>query len=212
MTKKQLEDMVNGIQKPILKESEVKLLLNKEDTFIKPIPRPQIVAQPRPQRVEHLIVAQPRPQRVAQLKPEVVAQVEKQVVAQEVAQVTWVAQEMPKPVAQPRPQPVAQPRPQVVAQNRPQPVAQPRPQVVAQNRPQSILPRVKDSEELLIEKDVNGLKDQIFQIEGVEERKKFIKDIGWGVMGEKRGKKYYLFGAKKISGRKYKLYIGNATN
>ena len=196
MTKKQLEDMVNGIQKPILKESEVKLLLNKEDTFIKPIPRPQIVAQPRPQRVEHLIVAQPRPQRVAQLKPEVVAQVEKQVVAQEVAQVTWVAQEMPKPVAQPRPQPVAQPRPQVVAQN----------------RPQSILPRVKDSEELLIEKDVNGLKDQIFQIEGVEERKKFIKDIGWGVMGEKRGKKYYLFGAKKISGRKYKLYIGNATN
>ena len=196
MTKKQLEDMVNGIHKPILKESEVKLLLNKEDTFIKPIPRPQIVAQPRPQRVEHLIVAQPRPQRVAQLKPEVVAQVEKQVVAQEVAQVTWVAQEMPKPVAQPRPQPVAQPRPQVVAQN----------------RPQSILPRVKDSEELLIEKDVNGLKDQIFQIEGVEERKKFIKDIGWGVMGEKRGKKYYLFGAKKISGRKYKLYIGNATN
>ena len=175
MTKKQLEDMVNGIQKPILKESEVKLLLNKEDTFIKPIPRPQIVAQPRPQQV-------------AQVKP--------QQVAQSVAQVPWVAQDRPQSVAQPKPQVVAQPKPQVVAQSKLQPVAQ----------------RIKDSEELLIEKDVNELKDQIFQIQGVDARKKFIRDIGWGVLGEKRGKKYYLFGAKKISGKKYKLYIGNATN
>lgn len=183
MTKKQLEDLVNGTQKPNLLESEVKLLLNKEDAYIKSIPRPQPVAQPRPQPV-------------AQVKPKVVAQ--------QVAQVTMVAQDVP--------QKVAQLKPNVVAQDRPKVVAQPKPQVVAQNRPQSTTPRVKDSEELLIDKDVNELKDQIFQIEGVEERKKFIKDIGWGVMGEKRGKKYYLFGAKKISGRKYKLYIGNATN
>jgi hypothetical protein len=191
MTKKQLEDLVNGTQKPNLLESEVKLLLNKEDAYIKSIPRPQPVAQPRPQPVAqpyHKPVAQPRPQPVAQ----------------EVAQVVRVAQEVPQKVAQPKQQPVAQDRPQVVAQPKPQPVAQ--------NRPQSITPRVKDSEELLIDKDVNELKDKIFQIEGVEERKKFIRDIGWGVMGEKRGKKYYLFGAKKISGRKYKLYIGNATN
>jgi hypothetical protein len=199
MTKKQLEDLVNGTQKPNLLESEVKLLLNKEDAYIKSIPRPQPVAQPRPQPVAqpyHKPVAQPKPQPVAQPRP--------QPVAQEVAQVVRVAQEVPQKVAQPKQQPVAQDRPQVVAQPKPQPVAQ--------NRPQSITPRVKDSEELLIDKDVNELKDKIFQIEGVEERKKFIRDIGWGVMGEKRGKKYYLFGAKKISGRKYKLYIGNATN
>jgi hypothetical protein len=199
MKKKQLEDMVNGIQRPNLIDSEVKLLLNKEDANIKPIPRPQPVAQPRPQPVAqpyHKPVAQPKPQPVAQVKPKVVAQ--------EVAQDTWVAQDVAKVVAQPKPTPVAQDRPQVVAQSKPKPVAQ--------RRLQSTLPRVKDSEELLIDKDVNELKDQIFQIQGVEERKKFIKDIGWGVMGEKRGKKYYLFGAKKISGRKYKLYIGNATN
>jgi len=187
MTKKQLEDMVNGVQKPNLKESEVKLLLNKEDANIVPIPRPQPVAQPY-----YKPVAQPKPQPVAQVKLKVVAK--------EVAQVTRVAQEVAQKVAQPNTKPVAQDRPQVVAQSKPKPVAQP------------TSPRIKDSEELLIEKDVNELKDQIFQIEGVEERKKFIKDIGWGVMGEKRGKKYYLFGAKKISGRKYKLYIGNATS
>ena len=199
MTNKQLQELVNGTKKPILSEKEVKLLLNKEDAHIKSIPRPEPVAQPRSQPV-----AQPRPQPVAQPRPQPVAQVELKVVAQEVAQVTWVAQNVPQKVAQPKTQPVAQDRPQAVAQPKPKPVAQ--------NRPQSILPRVKDSEELLIDKDVNELKDQIFQIEGVEERKKFIKNIGWGVMGEKRGKKYYLFGAKKISGRKYKLYIGNATN
>ena len=195
MTKKQLEDMVNGVQKPNLKENEVRLLLNKEDANIIPIARPQIVAQPY-----HKPVAQPKPQVVAQVKPKVVKQ--------KVAQVPWVAQVVAQQVAQSEPKPVAQFRPKPVAQDRPQQVAQSKPKPVAQNRPL----RVKDSEELLIDKDVNELKDQIFQIQGVEERKKFIKDIGWGVMGEKRGKKYYLFGAKKISGRKYKLYIGNATN
>ena len=189
MTKKQLEDMVNGVQKPNLKENEVKLLLNKEDANIIPIPRPQTVAQPY-----YKPVAQPKPQPVAQVK--------KQVVAKKVAQVVKVAQEVAQKVAQLNPKPVAQDRPQVVAQPKP----------VEQSKIVPTSPRIKDSEELLIDKDVNDLKDQIFQIQGVEERKKFIKDIGWGVMGEKRGKKYYLFGAKKISGRKYKLYIGNATN
>lgn len=183
MTKKQLEDMVNGVQKPVLKESEVKLLLNKEDANIIPIARPQTVAQPKPQQV---------------------AQVKLQVVAKEVAQVTWVAQEVAQKVVQPNTKSVAQDRPQVVAQ--------PKSKSVAQSKPVPTSPRIKDSEELLIDKDVNKFKEELFQIQGVEERKKFIKDIGWGVMGEKRGKKYYLFGAKKISGRKYKLYIGNATN
>lgn len=172
MTKKQLEDMVNGVQKPILKESEVKLLLNKEDANIMPIPR---VAQPY-----H--------------KP--VAQVKQQIVAKEVAQVVGVAQEVAKKVAQ----------------DRLQVVAQPKPKSVAQSKTVTTSLRIKDLEELLIDKDVNKFKEELFQIQGVEERKKFIKNIGWGVMGEKRGKKYYLFGAKKISGRKYKLYIGNATH
>jgi hypothetical protein len=133
MTTKQLEDLVNGIKKPNLSENEVKSLLNKEDTNIKPMLKSQ-------------------------------------------------------------------------------PVAQVKTEVVAQHRRQFLVPRVKDSEELLIDKDVNRLKDKIFQIDGVEERKKFIREIGWGIIGEHRGKKYYLYGAKKIRGRKYKLYIGNATS
>jgi hypothetical protein len=116
-----------------------------------------------------------------------VAQLKPQVVAQQVAQDIRVAQEGTQKVAQFKPQ-------------------------VVQHKPSVVKQRVKDFEELLVDKDVNELKARIFQIDGVEKRKKFIRDIGWGIIGEKRGKKYYLYGAKKISGRKYKLYIGNATN
>lgn len=183
MTTKQLESLVAGVKKPDLLEDEIKLLLNKEDVCIKPIPKPRSVAQRYVKSV-----AQPDLQKVAQIKSKVVAQ--------EVAQVLWVAQVVNKKVAQHKSNVVAQDKSQVVAQH---------------TKSFRIL-RVKDSKELLVDKYVNELKVQISQIQGVENRKRFIRDIGWGVMGEKRGKKYYLFGAKKISGRKYKLYVGNATN
>jgi hypothetical protein len=129
---------------------------------------------------------------VAQPVQQPVAQRVAQPVAQEVAQSPWVAQN----------------KPNIVAQKKPNVVAQNKPNVVAQNRPL----RIKDSEELLIENDVNKLKDQIFQIQGVDRRKDFVREIGWGIMPEKRGKKQYLFGVKKLGGKKYKLYIGNATS
>ena len=126
----------------------------------------------------------PVQQSVAQPVQQSVAQPVQQSVAQEVAQSPWVAQK----------------KPNVVAQDKPN--------VVAQDRPL----RIKDSEELLIEKDVNKLKVQIFQIQGVDKRKDFVREAGWGIMPERRGKKQYLFGVKKLGGRKYKLYIGNATS
>jgi hypothetical protein len=107
-----------------------------------------------------------------------------QVDTQTVAQVTWVAQE------------VAQKIPKKVAHNKTQKVAQ-----------SKLTP---DKE--LARRDVEILKEQIYQIPDVEGKKRFVRDIGWGISTEKRGKKYYLFGIKKLCGDKYKLYIGNATN
>lgn len=134
-----------------------------------------------------------------------VAQHKKNKVAQSVAQALWVAQVAPQMVAQSKAKKVAQNRPQVVAQSKSKEVAQGTLKV-AQNG------RIKDKDELLIEEYVNKLKVQISKVQGVDERKRFIRDVGWGVMTEKRGRKYYLFGAKKLGGRKYKLYVGNATN
>ena len=119
------------------------------------------------------------------------------------AQPLWVAQQGSKKVSQNESKQVAQIIPKTVAQDKSK--------QVAQNR-LKVLPRLKDSAELVVDKYVGELKTKISNIDGVESRKKFIKEIGWGVMTEKRKRKYYLFGAKKISGRKYKLYIGNATN
>jgi hypothetical protein len=76
---------------------------------------------------------------------------------------------------------------------------------VAQSTPNTTLNKS------IADQDVEIFKEQIFQIDGVEARKKFVRDIGWGILTEKRGKKYYLFGAKKINRKKYKLYIGNVT-
>jgi hypothetical protein len=56
------------------------------------------------------------------------------------------------------------------------------------------------------------LKEQIRQIPNFESKKRFVREIGWGMATEKRGKKYYLFGIKKLAGDKYKLYVGNVTN
>ena len=183
MTKKQLEDMVFGIKKPNLKESEVRLLLNKEDNLIKPISKAQPVAQAKPQSV-----AQVKPQRVAQAKP--------QLVAQAVAQGSWVAQEGTQKVAQDRPQRVAQAKSQQVVQAKSQQVAR----VVSQEEKSSI------------RKYVDELKDQISKINGVENKKKFVRGIGWGIMTIKTGKQTYLRGVKKLGGKKEVLYIGNATN
>lgn len=133
-------------------------------------------------------VAQPLSKEVAQGVQQKVAQV----VPQEVAQALWVAQE------------VAQSVPKKVAQNKPQRVAQDRPQMVAQSK--------SNPDKQLVRSKVKVLKGQIDLIPDVEGKKRFVRDIGWGISTEKRGKKYYLFGIKKLCGDKYKLYIGNATN
>jgi hypothetical protein len=133
-------------------------------------------------------VVQPLPKEVAQGVQQKVAQV----VPQEVAQAPWVAQE------------VAQLVPKKVAQSKAQQVAQDRPQMVVQSK-------LSPDKELARNK-VKVLKGQIDLIPDAEGKKKFVRDIGWGISTEKRGKKYYLFGIKKLSGDKYKLYIGNATN
>ena len=141
-------------------------------------------------------VAQTLPKVVAQVEPQVVAQIKPKVVAQEVAQATWVAQDVAKKVAQPKSKVVAQDRPQVVAQNKPKQVAQ-------SNGDEF-------RKELSVLKYVEELQDKMKAIIGIEERKRFANSIGWGIMGEKRGKQYYLFGGKKLNGKKRKLYIGNA--
>lgn len=133
-------------------------------------------------------VVQPLPKQVAQVVQQEVSQVE----TQTVAQVTWVAQD------------VAQVVPKKVAQHKAQKVTQDRPQRVTQSK------LTPDKE--LARRDVEILKEQIYQIPDVEGKKRFVRDIGWGISTEKRGKKYYLFGIKKLCGDKYKLYIGNATN
>jgi hypothetical protein len=126
-------------------------------------------------------VAQRRPQEVVQSKPLSVAQDKPQQVAQAVAQGSWVAQAVP----------------QRVAQNTPP--------TVAQNKPQQVVQRQAD-------KDVEKFKEQIYQIQTIEARKKFVISIGFGIASEKRGgKKIYLYGIKKIDGKKYRLYIGNST-
>lgn len=184
MTKKQLEALVSGVKSPPLDRKETRRLLEEY---------PNRKFQPTFNN------------EVAQGVAQGVAQHKKNKVAQSVAQAPWVAQVVPQMVAQSKPKKVAQNRPQVVAQSKSKEVAQDTSKV-AQNG------RIKDKDELLIEEYVNKLKVQISKVQGVDERKRFIRDVGWGVMTEKRGRKYYLFGAKKLGGRKYKLYVGNATN
>ena len=109
-------------------------------------------------------------------------------------------------LAQPKTQVVAQSKPQAVAQAVAQGswVAQKGPQAVAQKDPQKV------AQKTLADFDIQRLKEEIYIIQGVEARKKFVVDNGFGISSEKRGKKTYLFGIKKLEGIKYKLYIGNA--
>jgi hypothetical protein len=110
-------------------------------------------------------------------------------------------------VAQNKPQQVAQAVAQGswVAQAVPQRVAQSTPPSVAQNKSEQVVQTQAD-------KDVEKFKEQIYQIQTIEGRKRFVLDIGFGIASEKRGgKKIYLYGIKKIDGKKYRLYIGNST-
>lgn len=190
MTKRELEAMVSGVKSPPLDRKQTRKLFEENGN----VDSKRYISNEVAQEVAHHYT-----QPVAQ---EVVHHY-KQPVAQEVAQAPWVAQESPKKVAQSHKN--------KVAQNRPQQVAQPKPKEVAQNRPQGVgqFKMTPDKERVRIE--VERLKQQISQILGVEERKHFVRDIGWTISGERRGKKYYLFGIKKLCGDKYKLYIGNAT-
>ncbi len=101
---------------------------------------------------------------------------------------------------------VAQAKPETVAQNKSQQVAQTVAQntLVAQDVPKKVAHKQADL-------DVEVFKEDIYKIQGVEARKKFVLDVGFGIASERRGKKYYLYGIKKIDGKKYRLYIGNST-
>jgi hypothetical protein len=207
MTSKQLESLVAGIKKPNLKENEVRSLLNKEDFYFQPMAKPKKVVQVKPQQV-----AQPKPQQVAQPKPQQVVQPKPQQVVQPKPQ--QVAQPKPQQVAQPKPQQVAQPKPQQVAQAVVQGswVAQEVVQTVVQVKPQQVAQKVKQpSVKTQVDKDVEKFKEEICQIDTIEGRKRYCIDIGFGISSQSRGgKQHYLFGIKKIEGKKYSLYIGNS--
>lgn len=204
MTKNELAGMVSGVKSPSLDRRQTRKLFeenqntefqqNNNNQVAQPVAR---FYEPVAQPVAHLYT-EPVAQEVAQET----TQYKTKEVAQEVAQPLWVAQPTPQKVAQDKSKQVAQYNPQAVAQYKSKKVAQLGSQVAR---------RIKDSAELLIDKYVYDLKVKISNINGVEDRKKFIRGVGWGIGTEQRKKKYYLYGTKKLSGRKYKLYIGNAT-
>ena len=201
MTKNELEAMVSRVKSPSLDRRQTRKLFEENQSTEFQQNNNNQVAQP----VAHLYT-EPVAQEVAQET----TQYKTKEVAQEVAQPLWVAQPTPQKVAQHKSKQVAQYNPQAVAQYKSKKVAQYNPQAVAQFGSQ-VARRIKDSAELLIDKYVYDLKVKISNINGVEDRKKFIRGVGWGIGTEQRKKKYYLYGSKKLSGRKYKLYIGNAT-
>ncbi len=132
------------------------------------------------------MLAQTKNKPVAQVVAQPVAQRSTQAVAQTVAQTAWVAQTGPQKVAQKGAQAVAQKVPQKVAQS-------------AEYQTQA-------------DKDVDLFKEQICQIPSIEGRKRFCLDIGFSIEQQRRGgKAYYLYGIKKLEGKKRRLYIGNST-
>ena len=193
MTKKQLESMVGDIKKPNLNQGEVRRLLDFGDDNIVPIQKaqsaPQRVTQPIPQRV-----AQSIPQKVTQLVPQRVAQPVPQRVTQEVAQSLWVAQNDTL----------------LDMVNIAQAIGQ---KVVKPFKPKSSNRRLeKSSYDQSVWEGVEKLKEYIYNLPTIEDKKKFVLNIGWGIGEERRGKRNYLYGAKKINSIKYKLYIGNPTH
>ena len=209
MTKKQLESLVNDIKKPNLDESQVRGLLNFEDDDIVPMLKAQRVPQPVVQRV---------PQPVVQRVPQPVAQRVPQPVAQKVPQP--VVQRVPQPVAQKVPQPVAQVVAQTswVAQNDTLLEMKNIAEVIGQKIVKLYKPKAENrqSEKSIYDQSVwegvEKLKEYIYNLSTIEDRKRFVLSIGWGIAEESRGKKNYLYGAKKINSIKYKLYIGNPTH
>lgn len=167
MTTKQLESLVNGIQKPVLDRGEIGKLLDRDDFDFTPIQEEGRVAVVH---TNHLRVAQSKPQEVAQR------------VAQEVAQISWVAQNEPQKVAQ----------------------------KVAQDNPPRVAQRVMGYQ-TQADRDVERFKEQICQILTIEGRKRFCLDLGFSIESQRRGgKAYYLYGIKKLEGKKRRLYIGNS--
>jgi hypothetical protein len=205
MTKKQLESMVFDIKKPNLNQGEVRKLLDFGDDNIVPIQKVQIVTQPVPQ-----IVAQQVPQIVAQPVPQRVTQSEPQRVTQPVPQ--RVAQLVPQRVTQPVAQSlwVAQNNNLSSIMNIAEAIGQ---KVVKPYKPKAINRKSeKSSYDQSVWEGVEKLKEYIYNLPTIEDRKKFVLNIGWGIGEESRGKKNYLYGAKKINSIKYKLYIGNPTH
>ena len=173
------------VQQPVQPPQRVQQSVQPPQRVQQPVQPPQRVQQPvqPPQRVR-IVNEAPKlnigvTQRVAQKEKQKVAQERTQAVAQAVAQGSWVAQD----------------RPQTVAQDMAQKVAQERPQ--------------KMSHSSLLEKDIEGFKEQIYLMDTIEERKLFISQIGFGLSVEKRNKQFYFYGIKKLEGKKYRLYIGN---
>jgi hypothetical protein len=193
MTKKQLESMVGDIKKPNLNQGEVRRLLDFGDDNIVPMQKaqlsPQRVAQPVAQRA-----TQPVVQRATQPVVQRATQPVVQRVTQPVAQTSWVAQndtflDMMN-----------------IAESIGQKVVKPyKPK--AKNRQSE-----KSPYDQSVWEGVEKLKEYIYNLPTIEDRKKFVLNIGWGIGEESRGKKNYLYGAKKINSIKYKLYIGNPTH
>ena len=182
MTKKELERMVLDIKKPNLKHDEVRKLLDFGDDNILPISKTQPLF---PQRVVDTV-----PQRVVNTVPQQVAHT----VPQRVAQNTWVAQtntfsnvmDIAKAINQ---------------------------KIVKPYQPKAVSRRKEKSPfDQSVWEAVEKLKEHIYNLPTIEDRKKFVLTIGWGIGEEKRGKRNYLYGAKKINSIKYKLYIGNPTH
>jgi hypothetical protein len=190
--------MVLDIKKPNLKHDEVRKLLDFGDDNILPISKtqplfPQRVVDTVPQRVANTVpqqVAHTVPQQVAHTVPQQVAHT----VPQRVAQNTWVAQtntfsnvmDIAKAINQ---------------------------KIVKPYQPKAVSRRKEKSPfDQSVWEAVEKLKEHIYNLPTIEDRKKFVLTIGWGIGEEKRGKRNYLYGAKKINSIKYKLYIGNPTH
>lgn len=197
MTKKQLESMVGDIKKPNLNQGEVRRLLDFGDDNIVPMQKeqlsPQRVSQPVAQRVTQSVVqkvTQPVVQKVTQSAVQRVTQP----VVQAVAQSPWVAQNDTLSDMVNIAQAIGQ-------------------KVIKPFKPKSNDRRLeKSSYDQSVWEGVEKLKEYIYNLPTIEDKKKFVLNIGWGIGEERRGKKNYLYGAKKINSIKYKLYIGNPTH
>ena len=130
------------------------------------------------------------------------------------------AQKVPQPVAQKVSQPVAQTVAQTlwVAQNDTFLEIKSIAETIGQKIVKPYKPKAENRQlekspyDQSVWEGVEKLKEYIYNLATIEDRKRFVLNIGWGIAEESRGKKNYLYGAKKINGIKYRLYIGNPTH